>query len=313
MVHGKSRLDYTFGRHHRALKDVEEEVKKLMIDFLKVAIESGQITQYIGLQYPEQHEYIINPPLWISTIKAINSDSDNGEWSTVGRKGHIEGYDPSVYAYWRSGQDLDFIDGLKNQSNETTPPAAQPATQAGHNMYSALTTESLSQEDVVSESEDDKSDDMDDEDMVEEKWLQTSFPQDLGTTQPPAAEAEDPLPAPVSPRAASPSPFRIGPSDLRDPADFFYAYGCDGVPVVPTSNRDLFELLQVGDIWSMSKVERLCLHAHWMDRVRADLHNDQLEEFERLRRNHAEKLKAYNEGKDEVSFLRRRVKAACST
>src|ERR1700691_1255739 len=85
MVQGKSRLDRTFGHHHRALKDVQEEVKKLMSDFLKVDIDSSSIVQYLELSYPEHHEHIINPPAWISTIKSINSD--DGEWKKVNRHG----------------------------------------------------------------------------------------------------------------------------------------------------------------------------------------------------------------------------------
>jgi hypothetical protein len=305
MVQGKSRLDRTFGHHHRALKDVEEEVKKLMVDFSKVKIESNRIIQFLELHYPEFHEYLINPPAWISTIKSINSDDNSGEWKQVGRHGRGEDPDNSVYAHWSSGQDLTFIEGLGRQILPSIPDIVQSDGQSQGNRFSTLEhheTTSQHNEDVV-ELEDDESD-ISDEDVAEERWTKINLDQILQT---PAVPAQDSSPGntylPSQRVQASAPPHFIRPSDLRDPAEFFIAHGCDNVPVVPTSNRTVDELLESADIWSMSRSERHDLNGFWIELVRTDLHENQLEEFERLRQKHADKLRTFNEGKDEVGRL----------
>jgi hypothetical protein len=157
-------------------------------------------------------------------------------------------------------------------------------------------------EDVV-ELKDDESD-ISDEDVAEGRWTGFNLDQILQT---PAVPAQDSSPGdtylPSQRVQASAPPHFIQPSDLRDPAEFFIAHGCDNVPVVPTSNRTLDELLESADIWSMSRSERHGLHGFWIELVRTDLHENQLEEFERLRQKHADKLRTFNEGKDEVRKL----------
>jgi hypothetical protein len=305
MVQGKSRLDRTFGHHHRALKDVEEEVKKLMDDFLKVNIESSRIDQFLELRYPEYYEHLINPPAWISTIKSINSDESSEEWKQVGRHGRAEDLDNSMYAHWRSGQDLNFIEALGDQIPTSTPDIVHSVNQSQGNMFSILEnhdTASQHSDDAI-ELEDDESD-ISDEDAAEERWTKVFLDQ---RPQTPLVLAQNSSPGDTSLPSqlvkASAPPHFIQPSDLRDPSDFFIAHGCNNVPVVPTSNRALDELLGSGDIWSMSRSERDCLHGFWIELVRTDLHDTQLQEFERLRLKHADKLFTFKEGKDEVGEL----------
>lgn len=306
MVQGKSRLDRNFGHHHRELKDVEEEVKTLMNDFLKVDIDSSRIVQYLELHYPEHHEYIINPPTWISTIKSINSDERGEGWKQVGKRGRGQDMDNSMYAHWRSGRDLDFVDGLGQQILSPKPdPGVGPVGHSQSNKFSVLADpETASQQDngviVPGDDENDTSEDSD-EDAAEERWTKVPFDQQSNTPAEPALESSS-VDVSSSSRFVKTNPplHFIQPSDLRDPADFFFAHGCDSVPVVPNSDRALDVLLEFGDIWSMSRSERHRLHGFWIELVRTDLHDNQLEDFERLRRKHADKLGTYNEGKDEV-------------
>jgi ribosomal protein S10 len=299
MVQGKSRLDYTFSHHHRELKHVEEELKKLMDDFLKVAIASDRITGYLELQYPEHHEHIINPPPWISIIKAVNLEDSDGPWKRVGRNGQGDDLDTSMYAYWMSCEDLRFVDSL---SYPRAPSPNHHVGSAGQNMFEALTgLETLSQHnDDSAELEDDQSDSDDERGVVEELWQRIPVAQEpevpIETSHVPSLGVNKPSESSSNSNAL---PGSIRPCDLRDPASFFFAHGCDTVPVVPTSDRALDELLDCGDIWAMSQSERRQLHSYWVEVVRADLRQNQLEDFERLRRKHADKLRKFNEGKDE--------------
>jgi hypothetical protein len=301
MVQGKSRLDRTFGHHHRALKDVEEEVKKLMIDLSKVKIESNRIIQFLESHYPEFHEHFINPPAWISTIKSINSDDNSEQWKQVGRHGRGEDLDNSMYAHWSSGQDLTFVEVLGRQILPSIPDVVQSDDQSRGNRYSILEhheTTSQHNEDVV-ELKDDESD-ISEEDVPEERWTKISLEQ---TSAVPAQDSSPGDTSLSSQHVQATPPHFVQPSDLRDPAEFFIAHGCDNVPVVPTSNRSLDELLESADIWSMSRSERCSLHDFWIELVQTDLHENQLDEFGRLRQKHADKLRTFNEGKDEVGKL----------
>jgi hypothetical protein len=161
-----------------------------------------------------------------------------------------------------------------------------------------LETTSQHSSNATDPEDDDSEDETVDEDAVEEHWQKVSFKQ-----EPDAIIVPPQVPPPEVITSSSESnapPSFVQPSDLRDPATFFFAHGYDAVPVVPTTDRALDELLESGDIWSMSGPERRRLHDYWVEAVRADLRQNQLEEFERLRRTHTDKLRKYNEGKDEV-------------
>lgn len=107
-VAGQSRLDRAFGRNFRALKEVEDEVKKLLNDFLKIPVDSQQIVTYLEVQYPEHYEHTTQPPPWIPTIKSVSSA--DGEWKRAGKKGKNDIFDDSMYSYWKNGRDLDFLE-----------------------------------------------------------------------------------------------------------------------------------------------------------------------------------------------------------
>ena len=298
MVQGKSRLDRTFGHHHRELRDVEDEIKKLMSDFIKAEVQSSSITQYLELQYPEHHEHIINPPAWISTIKPLNFDVDDGDWKQVGKGGHQIDVDKSMYAFWRAGEDMAFIRALRQQAAASSPVSDSGDMQKGNAFATLAELDDNTDSDI--DGVDDDSSDEDEEDRVEGKWKRVQITPESNS---PPLMASPLISTPeLTPTEAghTPSEKFIRPTDLLDPMEFFLAHGCDDIPVISTSDRHLEHLLEFGDIWDMSLAERCRLHEFWAHTVRNDLHNNQLEDFERLRRKHSERLKTFNEGKSEV-------------
>ena len=302
MVQGKSRLDRTFGHHHRALKEVEDEIRKLMSDFVKVEVQSSSITQYLELQYPEHYEHIINPPAWISIIKHLNSDVDGGDWTQVGKRGHQMGVDKSMYAFWRAGEDMAFIDALSRQAAVPSRVADSGDMQKG-NAFAALAEVHDFQSNTSGDADevDDDDSDVDEEDRVEESWKRVQItPEPKSPPSMASPPISTPQLAPTKVEYYTPSEKFIRPTDIRDPMEFFLAHGCDDIPIISTSDCRLEHLLEFGDIWAMSLAERHRLHEFWMHMVRNDLHQNQLEDFERLRRKHSERLQIFNEGKDEV-------------
>ena len=239
---GKSRLDRTFGYQHRELKDVEGEVKELMTDFLEIDIASDRITRYLELQYPEHHEHIINPPHWVFTINAINTDDSGGAWKKAGRNGQNDVLDTSMYAHWRSCEDLNFVGALAQQSSlSSLSPDIGPSTRNMFETLADLETETASQHssDATDLEDDHTGSDSDDEDLVEARWQKTLMQEPDPTSIPPQESSPGVTTLPSESNDSSTS---VQPSDLRDPATFFFAHGCDAVPVVPTSDRALDEL-----------------------------------------------------------------------
>lgn len=263
-VAGQSRLDRAFGQNYRALKEVEEEVKRLIQKFLTIPVNSDEISQYLEVQYPEHFEHTNQPPAWISAIKAISSL--DGVWQHAGKKGQKEAIDDSMYAYWKNGHDLDFLEFRPDPvlDSQPTPADHLPGDNNKFNKLDSVTA-------------------------------------GLDDDQPEATPGENvdsltPLPNP--PQSS------IQLSDLRNPEEFFIGYGYDGVPPVPSSDRDLEILLDSGELWSMARSERERLHAYWIEQVRSNLHHNQLLEFERLREKHIDVLQRWTEGKDEVSMMK---------
>jgi hypothetical protein len=89
-------------------------------------------------------------------------------------------------------------------------------------------------------------------------------------------------------------------SDLQDVQGFFAACGLETVPLAPRTNREITELLQEPDPWNCSLQERQRLHAYWTMQVKENMERKETAEFEKLRRQHADALAAFQEGRDEV-------------
>jgi hypothetical protein len=289
LVAGQSRLDRSFGRHHRILKDIEEQIQKLMAQFQKTSVDSDQIVQHMQIQYPESYEEILQPPEWIRLMKSVLPADDGGGWQRTGRNGRAELEDDSMYAYWRSGQDLNFLRSIQTYSPPSQSQPTQEHLAPNQNSFALLpddaadSDETRSLSDYESCSLSDQESDTDDgppEERWKREWPASPPTYRSGALVSGPSSLMKPASAPVpwihNP-APDPASTTIKPSDLQNPAEFFAHFGFDDVPPVPSSDRPLDFLLGFGDIWLMSQSERNLLHAYWTEQVRTNLQQTQIE------------------------------------
>ncbi|KAF8417740.1 AAA domain-containing protein [Boletus edulis BED1] len=126
----------------------------------------------------------------------------------------------------------------------------------------------------------------------EKVWMTAEFADTPDKAEP--AKAPTVLPEPSFPPVAEPYP-----SYVNDAAGFFTALGQDDVPAVPFGNRALETLLEEPEVWEMSQYERQTLHAFWIEEARMHMQRNQQDEFDRLRKKHADKVREYIEIKEE--------------
>jgi hypothetical protein len=316
-VAGKSRLDRAFARNHRELKAVEEELQETMERFLKVEVDSNQIIGHLEVHHPEEHEYLaINPPAWIVPLYRNSiRDDGTGEWQQAGPRGRAVLVDRTMYAFWRRGGDLEFLEPpapvLRDQ-HVMEQQEMRDNHSVTQNQYAALASQ-VEAEDISGSNseaglEDDDSDEDDSDGPMRQKWMKY-VPAPRG--EPPRSANVEPELDPVGSNNRLPSPPPPSPppedselriTDLQDPKEYFLAFGLEAIPSIPCSNRSLEELNIDADPWSCSMLERERLHNAWKTEVKENLAASEQETFETLRARHAEVLARYNEGKNEVSI-----------
>jgi len=303
-VSEESRLNRTFASKRRELKSTQENIKKLMDNVLghDLGSDSTEITKYLSTFYPEHYGHLDSPPIWIRNIRTLLNDDDDdaGEWQQQGRKGKAFVKDMSFYAFWRDGSDLAFVEALSNGSyapwRTVTPPQETMS-----NRFGVLEQDGLPESDgeYITSEEDDGSQSDSEDVPVEDAWMKIEV-------KPPSPEPAGQEEAPVTHKIPSPEPephndAGLSQNDFKDLDGFLAAIGCTQLPIVPTSSRPLGGLLgDVGDVWSMSRLERHILHTYWVDRTRIELAESQRGEFQRLRELHENILRECNEGKEEV-------------
>lgn len=311
-VAGKSRLDRAFARNHHELKSVEEELRETMEGFLRLEVETEQILKHLAIDYPEEYDYLTdNPPPWILPLyQRTLLDDGEGAWQQTGRNGRNIQIDKSLYAYWRGGHDLRFLqppEPTVAAVHQLKPPA--PTQTANRNQYSILSQENGTGEDDDIQGEDTSDisdDDSDGQEDILEGWkriLAVASRNQEATTPPLVQPSQE-----VQPKADPPSSPPIlrqdvQISDLRDPQEYFFAFGLKDIPGIPFGDRPLAELWEEANPWQCSLSERQRLHMTWTEQVKFKLADSEQETFERLRIRHAEVLARYNEGKNEV-YLR---------
>ncbi|KAJ6625897.1 P-loop containing nucleoside triphosphate hydrolase protein [Mycena sp. CBHHK59/15] len=315
MVAGRNRLDQSFRRHYRDLKVVEEEIRSLMNKFLKADITSDEFESYLEVQYTEHYDHLHYPPTWVNMLRNVFRDRDDSTWMRAGKRGKSELDDDSIYAYWRDGKDLEFLD--KSLHHEAANSHDQRTET--RNRFTALDTENSRSSDhsdaspvagspSKSDIQEAESDESSDEDSPEDSWQadwpvedsgnvahineQTSGPHRPSVTRTilenfSERDSEEPL---------SPWEIPVQVADLKHPTAFFGA----AIPSVPDGDRPLDLLLAEGTMWTFSRRERKRLHYYWSSRIREKLHDDQLQDFQSLRSKHASILKIHQEGRDET-------------
>ncbi|KIJ68146.1 hypothetical protein HYDPIDRAFT_107807 [Hydnomerulius pinastri MD-312] len=308
MVAGQSRLNRTFASRHRELKAVQEEITKLMKQILSTDLEldSSEISKYLQTFHPEQHEFISYPPGWIKTCKDLGQDESGGAWQRQGRKGRVIEQDTSLYAYWKNSGDLEFLEMLGTSAPLPLGDAwaMEPPVSANFDSFEVLASGTMGNAEITdSEGDDEDSDDESSFEFLEpgKRWMAVRV---VDTPESDVGSAKEERPAAPLPRPQQSEPaseqIAASPSYVNDPVGLFAALGEDDVPSVPSGDRPLDELLEQGDVWRMSRDERKRLHQFWIDQARIEMHQNQLDEFERLRKKHSEKAQEYNEGKEEA-------------
>ncbi|KAF8959737.1 hypothetical protein BDZ97DRAFT_1666780 [Flammula alnicola] len=298
MVQDRSRLDWALSHCRRELKEVQGSIADLMgrVMRLNIELDSAEIMKYLSSFHPEHHEYLSHVPPDVSRIKKLVRDDDEnaGEWQRAGRGGKSRAEDHSNYAFWRQCTDLAFISQITNG----TLPLQTPTTKRGpiQNAFDVLEVEQLADTGSDQDSDSDITDPEDDEMGAESSWKAAQYngsPSEPNTPQEAPSQVLDSQP--VSPDTA------LQAADINDLEGLLNALGFDKIPSVPSSDRPLNELLEnVGDVWTMSESERRCIHRFWVEQARIELGQAYVDEFERLRTLHAEKLKQCNEVKEEV-------------
>lgn len=323
-VAGRSRLDRAFAKHHKQLKEVEEEIKKLMQDCLRTSIDTSHILRHLEVAYPVHFQSLSELPLWISILYKAENASENNEdaWTRVGKGGRNAVTDGTTYAYWAAASDLHFLEGAHIQArsdrdasrnDQGTHDESMPVATSATNQFAVLENSGEGESNDSSEMGSVTSIDIDFEDDIlpEEEWMfapDQVNPPPTKVSRVPTDEQmhSEPEPSDVisgpSPRTLpSAASGGIQASDFHDIRDFFEYFGHAEIPPISVQNRPLDDLLEVEDIWELSYSERVRLHTHWTTEVRTALQEQRIMEFQRLRKRHADALQRYNEGKAEVS------------
>ncbi|KIJ04701.1 hypothetical protein PAXINDRAFT_141786, partial [Paxillus involutus ATCC 200175] len=302
-----SRLNRMFASRYRELKVAQSEITQLMSRILSADLESDslEIVKYLRTSHPEHHKFISHPPEWIRLTKQLFHDDSNDGWQKQGRGGRSMKQDTSIYAHWKDSGDLEFLERSASSTfsfSDVRSSGTKRLASSRVNPFEVLISETgarTSDTDSTGEHEGDESDD--------ETPLEGFKPEERWMTVPvvdtPNTDAKEPRDSRAQP-ATSESESVVDPitisSYVNDPAGFFVALGEDDVPSVPSGDRPLDELLDIGEVWAMSRRERKRLHGFWIEEARIKMHQNQLDEFERLRKMYAERVKEYNEGKEEA-------------
>ena len=91
-----------------------------MKECLRTNVESSEILRFLEVSYPVHFQSFSDMPPWIEILYRTQRE-DGESWTRLGKGGHAEESDNTVYGYWLSGRDLDFLESAHRQVN--TPGA----------------------------------------------------------------------------------------------------------------------------------------------------------------------------------------------
>lgn len=151
MVAGKSRLNHAFYEYRRALRDVEDEIKKFMEGFFKTDVDTEDIVRYLMFDSPMLLESIQDPPAWISAIQEATEEQEG--WHVAGADGKDAcERDDSLYGFWVRGGDIEFLHNVRyDMRHRQTTAAQQRAVHPGSaNRFEALSSEALDEPQDIS-------------------------------------------------------------------------------------------------------------------------------------------------------------------
>nr|VWO97727.1 N/A [Ganoderma boninense] len=101
---------------------------------------------------------------------------------------------------------------------------------------------------------------------------------------------------------------------LSNPRQLFASIGFhDTIPLVPRTNRPIYQLLRSFDVWDMSLAERARLADEWEADIRAKAYESQLGYYRAMKVEFEEECRLNDEMRDDVCSLPLRCSYACST
>ena len=121
---GGGDLDRTIGREYRALKEVEEEVTRIMNRIQLPGLTWEDTKKFLDIHYPRHADSFKRPPSWIAELFRRDKEDEkkNGEWKKVtkGRKASRDVEIAGVYGFWKSGRDIEFIQPRPSSSKKAS-------------------------------------------------------------------------------------------------------------------------------------------------------------------------------------------------
>ncbi|KAI9445926.1 hypothetical protein H4582DRAFT_1805091 [Lactarius indigo] len=122
---GRGDLDRPIRREYAAMKQVEEEMTRIMNRIQLPGLTWEDAERFLDFQYPQHADSFRGPPFWIAEVfRRIKEDEiENGEWkrASKGKKAPRDAEISGVYALWKNGRDIEFIQ----------PPASSSKKAAG--------------------------------------------------------------------------------------------------------------------------------------------------------------------------------------
>lgn len=270
----RSYYDRAMKSEFRNIKETEDQVMKLLKRVIGINVPSHVLLGHISMTHPEHAVRLDHPPSWISELQYMDDAFREDEWQDSTRKGKRDVQDSSIYAFWRSCKDLEFLQGAKVRSKSCSTPSAS--------------TNRFAQLRVVQESDEPRNDNL-----------------------PIGREGETPInrhgddSMSIS-SGRSTSDAHDHNSMLTDAEVFLQAHGISEIPEEPLSDRPLETLLDSNhcDVWSYSKEERARIDAHWIAQYRESEYDSQKQRFEDLVEKHSD-LRQRQQSRDEaVSDIR---------
>ncbi|PCH39561.1 nucleoside triphosphate hydrolase protein [Wolfiporia cocos MD-104 SS10] len=118
---GSPLLDRPIKRQYAIMKKLEEEMSRVMELIQIPALSWDAVEQFLDIHFPDHVEGIRTPPFWITTLseRIWAEEAQNGEWKTAGKKKDVgdEEISRTFYGFWKTGQDIAFIDIAKTPAS----------------------------------------------------------------------------------------------------------------------------------------------------------------------------------------------------
>ncbi|KAH8998233.1 hypothetical protein EDB86DRAFT_3234341 [Lactarius hatsudake] len=110
---GRGDLDRPIRREYAAMKQVEEEMTRIMNRIQLPGLTWEDAERFLDFQYPQHADSFREPPFWIAEVfRRIREDEiENGEWkrTSKGKRASQDAEITGVYALWKNGRDIEFI------------------------------------------------------------------------------------------------------------------------------------------------------------------------------------------------------------